>query len=170
MSDVRRLVYDLRPPALDDLGLVAALREHALRLEPGSRGLTHDGSPPPPDTAGAAGEGGVYIAVEAPEALPPLPAAVEVAVYRIALEALNNVVRHAEARSCTVRLAINGNLCLEVEDDGRGLPADRPAGIGLTSMQERARELGGQCTVSRKPPPDQGTVVRACLPLPPEAP
>ena len=77
--------------------------------------------------------------------MPPLPAAVEVAIYRIAQEALTNVVRHANARHCTLSLMVADDVCLEVRDDGQGLPADYQVGVGLTSMRERAAELGGTC-------------------------
>ncbi len=145
IADVRRVVEELRPPALDELGLAGALRERAGRL------------------AGAHGPGadGVVIDVEAPEALPPLPAAVEVATYRIATEALTNVVRHAAARRCMVRLGVGAQIEIEVVDDGRGIGA-APPGVGLSSMRERAAELGGTCTVAAGP--GGGTVVRALLP------
>ena len=146
--DIRRLVHDLRPPALDDLGLVGALREGAARYE----------------------QTGLHVAIDAPASLPPLPAAVEVAAYRIVQEALTNVARHAGARTCVIRLAVDPEaraLVAEVEDDGRGLPADRRAGVGLTSMRERAEELGGTCVIG--PAPNGGTRVAARLPLP-EAP
>jgi signal transduction histidine kinase len=106
---------------------------------------------------------GLRVTVEAPEELPALPAAVEVAAYRIALEALTNVARHAEARICTVRLAVNGALELEITDDGRGIDPTRRVGVGLSSMRERAVELGGACRV--EPAPTGGTRVRASLPL-----
>jgi signal transduction histidine kinase len=143
VADVRRLVYALRPPALDALGLMGALRSQADQ---------HDND-------------GLRVTIEGPEELPPLLAAVEVAAYRIALEAITNVVRHAEARNCRVRLALdekNGALRLEVEDDGRGIEEDYRAGVGLTSMRERAEELGGSCTVEAAP--SGGTHVRAFLP------
>ncbi|MGH2522240.1 MAG: sensor histidine kinase, partial [Anaerolineales bacterium] len=100
-----------------------------------------------------------------PHGLPPLSAAVEVAAYRIALEALTNVVRHAHARRCLVRLCVAEGKMLQVEvsDDGVGLPADLRAGVGLTSMRERAAELGGACVIERAP--DRGTRVVARLPL-----
>ena len=142
IADIRRLVYALRPPALDELGLVGALREHA---------ASHS----TPD--------GLRIIVEAPEELPPLPAAVEVAAFRIALEALTNVERHARARECTVRLALDGRLQLEITDDGVGLPPEYQAGVGLTSMRERAAELGGTCVVEVRP--GGGTRVWAELPV-----
>ncbi|MDX1616778.1 MAG: GAF domain-containing sensor histidine kinase, partial [Candidatus Promineifilaceae bacterium] len=139
--DVRRLVYNLRPPALDELGLSGALRESVHRLETVVR-FTFDG----------------------PARLPELPAAVEVATYRIAQEAMTNVVRHAEAQRCTVRLALEANsLVAEISDDGRGLPADFQAGVGLRSMRERAAELNGRCQVQSLP--EGGVRVRAVFPL-----
>ena len=143
VSDVRRLVYALRPPALDALGLLGALRAHADH---------HD-------------NGGIRVSVEAPERLPPLPAAVEVAAYRIALEAINNVERHADARNCAVRLDLDDEdrmLCVEVVDDGRGIGEERGTGVGLSSMRERAAELGGWCTVEALA--SGGTRVLARLP------
>jgi signal transduction histidine kinase len=141
VNDIRRVVYELRPPALDDLGLVGALRAQAAEYE----------------------ASGVRFSVTAPESLPPLPAAVEAACYRIAQEALTNVVKHSGARHCAVTLALDGALHFEVADDGRGLPQGRRAGVGLTSMRERAEELGGQCCV--EPAPTGGTRVTASLPL-----
>jgi signal transduction histidine kinase len=143
-ADIRRLVHDLRPPALDDLGLTGAVRNQISRYGPHR----------------------VSITFEAPESLPPLPAAVEVAAYRIILEALNNVLRHAEAGSCHVQLSMNeraGLLYVEVSDDGRGLPPLRQAGVGLASMRERAAELGGVCAVDRGEA--GGTRVHATLPV-----
>jgi signal transduction histidine kinase len=139
--DIRRLVYDLRPPALDELGLVSAIREQAARYS--TNGLT--------------------VTTEAPEAWPSLPAAVEVAAYRIASEALTNVVNHARARHCAVRFSIDDALTLEIVDDGRGLPADARSGVGLTSMRERAAELGGTCVIERVS--TGGTRVMARLPV-----
>src|SRR5215211_6151482 len=146
IADIRHLVYDLRPPALDDLGLVEALRRLAERY--GSEG------------------GKLRVAIEAPEGLPNLPAAVEVAVYRITQEALTNVARHARAQSCVVHLAVNEDVALEVVDDGIGIPAEHGAGVGLSSMRERASELGGSCVV--EPAPKGGTQVLVRLPLPKE--
>jgi two-component system NarL family sensor kinase len=147
IADVRRVVYELRPPALDELGLVGALREQAARL-------CRQGGP--------AGRGSLTVTIEAPETLAPLPAAVEVAAYRIATEALTNVVRHAGARACTIRVAMNGNLEIEVSDNGRGL-REFPPGVGMASMRERANELGGSCSVATAA--GGGTLVRAELPL-----
>jgi signal transduction histidine kinase len=93
---------------------------------------------------------GLHISIDAPsEGLPPLSAAVEVAAYRIALEAITNVVRHAHAKECLVHVSIanDNTLQLEIRDDGVGLPRERNAGVGLNSMRERAEELGGTCVV-----------------------
>jgi two-component system NarL family sensor kinase len=106
------------------------------------------------------------VLVEPPEDLPNLPAAVEVAVYRIAQEALTNVVRHARAKTCVVRLAVKEYVALEIVDDGVGIPAERGAGVGLSSMRERAAELGGSCVVESAP--EGGTRVLVRLPLPKE--
>jgi signal transduction histidine kinase len=141
LADVRRLVHDLRPPALDDLGLAGAVRQQAERLLP---------SP-------------VTATVEAGD-LADLPAAVEVAAYRIASEALANVARHAAASRVRVGLdRAGGDLVVTVADDGVGIAPDRAAGVGLVSLRERAAELGGHCTVSC--PPGGGTQVRAVLPV-----
>ncbi len=144
ITDIRRLVYALRPPALDELGLVSALREHAAHYNESN---------------------GLSVSMEAPERLPPLPAAVEVAAYRIVLEALTNVARHAHARTCHIYLELREAqvLYLEVTDDGGGLPKDYHAGVGLTSMRERAMELGGECRI--EPGPTHGIRVVARLPL-----
>jgi len=136
IAEVRRLVYNLRPPALDELGLVGALTEQAQTL------------------------GG--ITVEGPARPQHLPAAVEVAAYRIALEAMTNTARHAHASHGLVRVSIDGALHLEITDDGAGLPDGYRAGVGINSMRDRAAELGGRCVVSSSP---AGTQVRATIPL-----
>ncbi|GAA0810383.1 sensor histidine kinase [Spirilliplanes yamanashiensis] len=142
LADVRRLVHDLRPPALDDVGLLGAVRQQAERLR--APGLT--------------------ITVDGGDALDALPAAVEVAAYRIASEALANVARHASASVCRVRLAVEGgDLIVEVADDGTGIPAGTASGVGLISLRERAAELGGDTRIEC--PDERGTVVRARLPL-----
>jgi signal transduction histidine kinase len=147
VSDVRRLVYDLRPPVLDELGLVSALREHARRVVPPTSGLR--------------------INVSAPASLPPLSAALEVAAYRIAVEALTNVVKHARAQECLIELSISEwraqkFLTLEIVDDGAGLPNPHHAGVGLASMRERAEELGGTCFINSRQP--NGVQVMAQFP------
>jgi len=149
-AEIRRVVYGLRPPALDELGLVGAIREEAGRFA----SAEHAG--------GKAGPG-LLVSVEAPEHLDGLPAAVEVAAYRITLEALTNVARHADASRCTIHLTFHDGLELQVTDDGTGLPADYRAGVGLTSLRERAAELGGVCTIQSTP--SGGTAVRAHLPI-----
>jgi signal transduction histidine kinase len=151
LVELRQLVYALRPPVLDEFGLLSALREHT----------SHHGA-----------AAGVAVTFEAPERLPSLPAAVEVAAYRIVLEAFTNAMRHASAARCTVRLALEGGtlttaLVVEVSDDGRGLPEGRHIGVGLASMQERAAELGGSCSVESG---SGGTRVRARLPVAPPEP
>ncbi|WP_405642266.1 sensor histidine kinase [Streptomyces sp. NBC_00019] len=133
VGEIRRLVDGLRPPDLDQLGLLGALRERAARLS-----WRADGTP-------------LQIRIRAPERLPPLPAAVEVAAYRIAVEALTNAARHARASRVDLRIEIGDGLCLEVCDDGtpaNGETEWRP-GVGITSMQERAAELGGRCVADR---------------------
>lgn len=140
--DIRRLVDGLRPPAIDELGLVGALRLAADRLSAA-------GSPD--------------LSIEADGPLADLPAAVEVAAYRIATEAMTNAARHAGAAHCAIRLIGGTDLTVVVEDDGRGLPVDRRDGVGLASMQERAAELGGECLF--EPLPGGGTRVLARLPL-----
>ena len=102
--------------------------------------------------------------INAPEPLPTLPAAVEVAAYRIALEAFTNIVKHAEASACRIELRIENNLLLlEVADNGRGLSNGTRAGVGFTSMRERAAELGGDCALENIP--TGGTRVQARLPI-----
>jgi two-component system, NarL family, sensor kinase len=140
-EDVRRLAHDLRPPALDDLGLIAALRDRLERLVPQDCLLDLN-------------------AVDAPD---QLPAAVEVAAYRICCEAVLNVARHARARHCDVTLRADGStLALTVADDGVGF---RPgtAGIGLRSLRERAEELSGAVEIGARA--GGGTLVEARLPL-----
>ncbi|MCB0212328.1 MAG: hypothetical protein KDJ52_23505 [Anaerolineae bacterium] len=149
VADIRRLVYELRPPALDELGLLEALRSHVAQMS-GTNGR-------------------LSISIDArPEPLPPLPAAIEVAAYRIALEGVTNVIRHAQANHCHVRFAITEpqplpSLVITITDNGRGLPGQFQSGVGLTSMRERAEELGGVCTVGAAH--NQGTRVKAVLPF-----
>jgi two-component system, NarL family, sensor kinase len=147
IGDIRRLVYGLRPPALDDLGLIESLRQQSARLAQRPDG------------------GSVAVQLEAPEDLPPLPAAVEVAAYRIITEAMTNAARHSAATSIKVTLALadGGGLSIEVSDDGTGPRSPWQEGVGLISMRERAAELGGSCEAG--PGPGGGGRVTASLPL-----
>ena len=142
ISEVRRLVDDLRPPAIDEVGLIGAIRQRAASLTQGSE---------------------LAVDVSGPASLPPLPAAVEVAAFRIAAEAMTNVSRHSGATQCLVHVAVNGAFELTVSDNGRGARPGTSSGVGWTSMSERAEELGGSCTVTSRN--GGGLVVRALLPL-----
>ncbi|WP_440902558.1 sensor histidine kinase [Actinosynnema sp.] len=149
VAEVRRLAADAQhPPVLARLGLVGAVRAHAGAL---------------------AGRHPVAVEVEVVGELPELGADVEVAAYRIVCEALTNVVRHAGARRCAVWLRFTDRLRVEVVDDGVGLPREGglageggPAGVGLRSMRERAREVGG--TWAAEVPERGGTRIAVELP------
>jgi signal transduction histidine kinase len=143
LRDVRRLVDNLRPPALDELGLVGALRQRADQLIWRADGAS------------------VKIRLDVPSQMPALPAAVEVATYRIATEALTNVVRHTRATGALVQLRCAERLELSITDDG---PPNGPwaPGVGLHAMRERAAELGGSFRAG--PTPAGGQVV-ASFPL-----
>lgn len=132
IAEVHQVVDGLRPPALDELGLVRAIRQH---------GAQFAGT----DSFAPSASGAVAMDVRAPASMPQLPAAVEVAVYRIATEAITNVLRHSDARHCTVNIRLNDTLELEVVDDGHGMDTASREGVGLSSMRERAAELGGSC-------------------------
>jgi signal transduction histidine kinase len=139
---VRDLVEGLRPPALDEFGLVGAIRQKA-------------------DILGAT-ETRPRFVVEAPVELPHLPAAVEVAALRIALEAMTNAARHSGAEVCTVRIEVAEGFVVTVEDDGRGIEPGVPRGVGLDSMHDRAAELGGSLSITSH---GRGTAIVARLPL-----
>jgi signal transduction histidine kinase len=144
IADIRRVVENLRPPALDELGLMSAIEEQAK----------------------AFGAEGLRVYVDNPGRLPPLNAAVEVAAYRIALEALANVARHSKAEQCWIRVKHEPDLLrVEVLDDGVGMPSGYKPGVGLASMRQRALELGGECRIQSAP--DAGMLVTALLPLMP---
>ncbi|TMD57761.1 MAG: GAF domain-containing sensor histidine kinase [Chloroflexi bacterium] len=144
ISDLRRLVYALRPPVLDEFGLISAIRDHTIPSQQSS---------------------GVQISLSAPEELPPLSAATEVAAFRIVEEALTNVVHHAQAQQCQICLALTGTdeLVITITDNGKGLPQTYRASVGMHSMRERAEELGGKCSVQTRP--TGGTLVSVSLPL-----
>jgi signal transduction histidine kinase len=143
VGNIRRLVYDLRPPTLDELGLLAAVCERAAQYSNA------------PD--------GFHVTVDVPNELPALPAAVEVAAYRIVQEALENVSKHAQARQCTIRFVNHNGLEIEITDNGIGLPSNITPGIGLRSMRERAEELGGSYVIERFL--SGGTRIMAHLPI-----
>ncbi len=141
VDDIRRLVYNLRPPALDELGLMSALQEHAAAFR----------------------EGGTQVYIDGPSQMPELPAAVEVASFRIIQEAINNAARHGNARHCWVRIQAAQALELSIEDDGSGLPRNLKPGVGITSMRERSSELGGSFQIDQRPV--GGTRISVSLPL-----
>jgi signal transduction histidine kinase len=143
-QDLRSVVDRLRPPALDG-GLAAALARETARFDCET----------------------LAVRLCCPADLPALPAAVEVAAFRITAEALANVARHADARRCTVTVSVGRHLVLAVDDDGRGPGAAtvdpvRP-GVGVASMRERAEELGGEFRLVPAAP--RGTHLEVRLPL-----
>jgi two-component system NarL family sensor kinase len=136
-ADIRRLVYGLRPPLIDELGLIAALRNHP------------------------SAQSGLTITVQ-PDELPDLPAAVEVALYRIASEAIHNAVRHSGGQRCDVTIDVAADdVCMRISDDGRGLPEPLVDGVGVSAIRERAAELGGTVELSS----DSGTTITTVVPL-----
>lgn len=141
IAEVRRIVDNLRPPAIDEVGLVAAIRQRAEAVTSGT----------------------LIVEVTGPDRLPTLPAAVEVAAFRIASEAVTNVSRHSDATRCIVELTLCDSLELTVSDNGRGIDRVNGSGLGWTSMRERAAEVGGTCTITNRA--QGGVVVRAAIPL-----
>ncbi|TMV53089.1 sensor histidine kinase [Paenibacillus mesophilus] len=159
VEEIRTLVHELRPPALDELGLAGAIEAKIAELNKPALALAGD---PAADA--------LFIRFHTPTPLPAVPAAVEVAVYRIVTESLANVIKHAKATSCTVQLDISPSkeLVIDITDNGGGIHTRTKAsgdkgGIGLTSIRERAAELGGQCTIERME--KGGTRVSAIIPL-----
>ena len=139
-ANIRQLVYGLRPPMLDELGLIGAIK--SLRIN----------------------ESVPSFEIQSPDPLPVLSAALEVAVYRITAEALHNIVKHAHASMCTISIECNNDwLTLNVTDDGTRLSDEYKAGIGMRSMNERAAELGGSVFIDVIKP--TGTRVTARLPM-----
>jgi len=125
IEDIRRLVYNLRPPALDELGFFSAIQEYATNHL----------------------RAGLSVRIERNGEFPKLPAAVEVAAYRIVCEALTNISKHSQATECDVRLTFNVALQIDVRDNGIGLPQGTHSGVGMSSMRERAAELGGTFSI-----------------------
>lgn len=141
-ESLRAMAYDLRPPALDELGLTRALATCAAAT-PDLQVTVSDTTADDPGRA-------------------PLSAAVEAALYRIAVAALDNAARHGRARQCAIVLVRSEQQVeMTITDDGIGLPPDLAPGVGISSMRERAAELGGTCTLGNRWP---GAVVRAVLP------
>jgi signal transduction histidine kinase len=141
IQDVRRLVYDLRPPTLDEFGLAGAIENFIETNNPGE----------------------LEIKLEFPDSLPPLNAALEVAIFRTVQEGITNIIHHAKSESARIRIS-NQNLDIVVDiiDDGVGLPADMIPGIGLFSIQERADELDGTFSIQ---PTSRGLHLRVSFPL-----
>jgi signal transduction histidine kinase len=146
IDEIRRIAHNLRPPLLDMAGLVGALRQQVATFDGGTPGRR------------------LHVDLEAPDELPPLPAAVEVAGLRIAMEGLTNAARHSGASTVRISLGVDGDsLVVSVRDDGSGISDSAPMGIGLASMRERADELGGSLRVLAAD--GGGTTVVARLPL-----
>jgi two-component system, NarL family, sensor histidine kinase UhpB len=143
MEQIREVVGRLRPDTLEDLGLVSALRSMSRRI---------------------AQQTGLDVVYDLDPHLPPLDRDAELVVYRIAQEALTNVVRHAEADSVRMCLSLGDRgLELVIQDDGRGLPPRVPIESGLRGMRERALLVGG--TLSVAPRAERGTEVRLRVPI-----
>jgi signal transduction histidine kinase len=146
IDEIRRIAHNLRPPSLDMAGLVGALRQQVATFD------------------GGTAERRLRVDLDAPDELPPLPAAVEIAGLRIALEGLTNAARHSGASTVRISLGVDGDsLLVSVTDDGSGISDTAPIGIGLASMRERADELGGSFRVLAAD--GGGTTVVARLPL-----
>ena len=143
VGNIRRLVYGMRPPALDELGLVPALRQQTTSVR------TAAGHP-------------MIVTVDAPASLPRRPAAVEVAAYRIATEAVTNSARHSGTDLARVCIELDdGCLTVTIRDPG---PTTGPwtPGVGISSMRERAAEVGGTVQITGD---KTGSQIRALLPL-----
>ena len=147
--EVRRVVDNLRPPALDDVGLVEAVRQQVSAYAVVGASSSPSASAPLVEVAATA--------------LPELPAAVEVAAYRIITEAVANAVRHGRPTHCDVAISTHDtDLVLTIADDGSGIDADATPGVGLASMRDRAAEVGGLLDVQSSP---AGTTITARLPV-----
>ncbi len=150
IGDIRRLVHGLRPPSLDELGLEGALRARLARFETG--GVDADQSR-------------LAVSLDFTDDPGVLPAAIDVAIYRIVEESVTNVVKHAQASRVIVSLRPQaGSIELSIVDNGIGLPETIVSGVGMQSMRERVSELGGRFAI--QPDPDKGTEVLAWFPIP----
>jgi signal transduction histidine kinase len=142
IGNIRQLVYNLRPPALDELGFIFAMDELSRQFE----------------------DSKVKVSIEAGNIDFQFHAAIEVAAYRIAQEAITNAIKHSKGSICKIMLETDDtHLTIFIEDDGIGLPENRKSGIGLHSMRERAEEVGGEFFI--KNGDDIGTAVKVRLPL-----
>lgn len=150
IGDMRRLVNNLRPPALDELGLVTALQTRFATFPSGALG---DSETP------------LRVTFTASSVMDDLSAAESVAIYRIVEEAMTNVVRHARASKVRVILEKleSGAVRLSITDDGQGIAADAPSGIGIESMRERAMEVGGTFSIGSNVP--RGTRIDVTIPI-----
>lgn len=150
LAELRRIVFGLRPAILDDLGLVPAIRWYA-RSNLEAAGISFD--------------------VDAPESMPQMPPQISITLFRISQEAVNNILRHAAARSVNIRIDIRSDsICLEIKDDGRGFDLQAATAgalenqhLGLLGLRERAELLGGEIRMDSTP--GQGTCLEVCLPL-----
>jgi two-component system sensor histidine kinase UhpB len=150
LEELRKIIWDLRPSILDDLGLLPAIRWYARsNLE----------------------KAGVGVKFEFSNENIRLDSSLETTLFRIAQEAVNNILNHADASKVTIRLRqLNARACLEVEDDGRGFDVNQAAGqalsrkqLGLLGIEERASLVGGKIEVDSSP--GRGTRVHVCVPL-----
>ena len=149
LDEVRRIARELRPEALDDLGLVNALIALCSRVDE---------------------QGGPRVRRQLQGRLPPLTTDVELVIYRVAQEGLTNTLRHANAEVVNVSLAADAEgVTLSVEDDGDGMPSEPPSGTaGIGGMRERALLVGGSLSIDSRP--ERGTKVRLVVPLDGDAP
>ncbi|WP_162848604.1 sensor histidine kinase [Paenibacillus nanensis] len=141
IEDIRRLVYALRPPSLDEFGLLFALRELAAHSQ----------------------QANFRIIVHAPDSLPPLMAAVEAAVFRIVQEAIANALRHSQGTACHIRLSVDETLRIQIADNGIGMSGAPKQGVGIRSMRERAEELNGRIAFQHTA--ETGTRIEIEIPL-----
>ena len=151
LDDVHRVIFDLRPSVLDDLGLLAAIRWYAQRqLEPR----------------------GIAVRLDFADLNLRLPAEIETALFRSVQEAVNNIARHSGAENALIEIDLGGNgLQIDIEDDGVGFDVDEVTstvesgrGLGLTGLRERMELIGGAAVIDSSP--GDGTRVRFAVPMP----